>query len=110
MILGREVLNIYLGQQQAQGPPHYLGIPRDINSKKLKLSLLTERRKALHKTHPPSRRFCKSPKGRKTKEPTNKQTNKNPLACANHSITCTIIVSLPFPPPKLPLVGPTLSS
>ncbi len=71
-IQGREVL-IYTWANNKHKGPHYLGMPCDIDSKKLKLSLLTERRKALHKA-PPPRRFCKSPKGRKTNEGTNKQT------------------------------------
>jgi hypothetical protein len=94
----REVLIYTRANNKHKGPPTNLGLPCDIDSEKLKLSLLTERRKALHKTNPPPRRFCKSPKGRKTKERTNKQTNKNSLACANYSITCTIIVSLPPTP------------
>jgi hypothetical protein len=72
-IQGREVL-IYTWANNKHKGPHYLGMPCDIDSKKLKLSLLTERRKALHKTPPPPGGFCKSPKGRKTKERTNKQT------------------------------------
>jgi hypothetical protein len=88
---------IYTWANNKHKGPHYLGISRDIDSEKLKLSLLTEKRKALHKTPSPGG-FVKAQKEGRQR---NQQTNKNPLACANHSITCTIIVCVPPPPHPL---------
>ncbi len=98
MILGREVLNIYLGQQQAQGPPTIQVYHVTLIQKKLKLSLLTERRKALHKTHLPPGGFVKAQKeGRQRNQQRNKQ--KSTCMCKPFDNLHNYCVPLPTPTP-----------
>lgn len=95
-IQGREVL-IYTWANNKHKGPHYLGMPCDIDSKKLKLSLLTERRKALHKTPPPQEVFVKAQKeGRQRNEQTNKQ--KSTCMCKPFNNLHNYCVP-PHPPP-----------